>query len=307
MNKIAFIFPGQGSQSLGMLAKFADHAELKNTFAQASEVLGLDLWDLTQNGPEAKLNETEFTQPAILTASIALWRIWQNEKGEAPSVLAGHSLGEYSALVAAQSLDFQDAVSLVSKRGQFMQAAVPEGVGAMAAVLGLSDEEVKAICVNASEHEIVSAVNFNSPGQVVIAGHKYAVNRALDLIKQAGKRAILLPVSVPSHCLLMKPAADKLEQALQNIIIKSPQIPVFNNTDVKCETNADAIKSALIKQLYMPVRWVETIQAMSATCSIFVECGPGKVLTGLNKRINSALTTYPICEPDLFNLAIGRQ
>ncbi len=296
MQKYAFIFPGQGSQSMGMLSTFSDYPQVKNTFSQASEVLDYDLWDLIQNNPDDKLNETEFTQPAILTASIALWRIWQDEMAEQPSLLAGHSLGEYSALVAAQSLDFQEAVLLVSKRGQFMQEAVPEGVGAMAAVLGLSDDEVKQICINAAQNEVVSAVNFNSPGQVVIAGHKAAVNRALELIKQAGKRAILLPVSVPSHCLLMKPAAEKLEHALKNITFKTPQIPVFNNIDVKCETDPDAIKSALIKQLYMPVRWVEIIEAMSATCEIFVECGPGKVLTGLNKRINSELNTYSIME-----------
>jgi [acyl-carrier-protein] S-malonyltransferase len=296
MQKYAFIFPGQGSQSMGMLANFSDYSQVKNTFSQASEVLNYDLWDLIQNNPNDKLNETQYTQPAILAASIALWRIWQDENGHKPSLLAGHSLGEYSALVAAQSLDFLEAVLLVSKRGQFMQEAVPEGTGAMAAVLGLSDDEVKQICIDAAQNEIVSAVNFNSPGQVVIAGHKAAVNRALDLIKQAGKRAILLPVSVPSHCLLMKPAAEKLEQVLNNLTFKTPQIPVFNNVDVKCETDPDAIKSALIKQLYMPVRWVEIIEAMAKTCSVFIECGPGKVLTGLNKRINSELDTYSIME-----------
>lgn len=306
MQKIAFIFPGQGSQNLGMLAAFADYPQVKNTFSQASQVLGYDLWDLVQNDPKAQLNETQYTQPAILTASIALWRLWNDEKGAQPSLLAGHSLGEYSALVAAQALAFEDAVVLVAKRGQFMQQAVQEGIGAMAAVLGLSDDEVKQICEIAEQGEILSAVNFNAPGQVVIAGHKTALTRALQLIKEAGKRALPLPVSVPSHCLLMKPAAEQLAETLKTITIKSPKIRVFNNVDVTCCDAPDDIKLALIKQLYSPVRWVEIIQAMALTCPVFVECGPGKVLTGLNKRINSELVTYPSSEPDLFNTALRR-
>ncbi|MFA6037043.1 MAG: ACP S-malonyltransferase [Legionellales bacterium] len=306
MQKTAFIFPGQGSQSLGMLSAFADYPQIKNTFAIASRVLNYDLWDLVQNGPDVKLNETQYTQPAILTASYALWKIWNDEQGIKPSLLAGHSLGEYSALVAAESLSFEDAVLLVAKRGQFMQEAVPEGVGAMAAVLGLSDDEVKNICEKASENEVLSAVNFNAPGQVVIAGNKAALTRALDLIKQAGKRALPLPVSVPSHCLLMKPAAEQLALALESVTICSPQIPVVNNVNVTFENDPDAIKLALIQQLYSPVRWVETIQLMSQTCKLFIECGPGKVLTGLNKRINGELMTYPIGAPDLLNTALGR-
>lgn len=306
MQKHAFIFPGQGSQSIGMLKAFSDFPQIKNTFAKASAVLSYDLWDLIQKGPESQLNETQYTQPAILTASYALWQIWNDEKGTTPSIVAGHSLGEYTALVAAGSLAFEDAVSLVAKRGEFMQQAVPEGVGAMAAVLGLSDDEVIKICEQAAENEVLSAVNFNAPGQVVIAGNKTAMTRALQLIKEAGKRALPLPVSVPSHCLLMKSAAEKLAVILNNISVQTPKIPVVNNVDVACNENPDDIKHALVKQLYSPVRWVETIQKIAQDATVCIECGPGKVLTGLNKRINSELMTYPLCEPDLLMIALRR-
>ncbi len=304
MQKIAFIFPGQGSQSVGMLSAFANYPQIKTTFEKASSVLNYDLWDLIQNDSKAQLNETQYTQPAILTASIALWHIWKDEQGLTPSVMAGHSLGEYSALVAANSLAFEDAVYLVAKRGELMQQAVPEGFGAMAAVLGLSDDEVITICEQAKQDEVLSAVNFNAPGQVVIAGHKTALARALQLVKDAGKRALPLPVSVPSHCFLMKPAADQLAEILKSITIKTPDIPVYNNVDVACAQLASDIQSALVRQLYSPVRWVEIINAMSLETSVFVECGPGKVLSGLNKRINSELTTYPITEPDLLTSAL---
>lgn len=304
MQTCAFIFPGQGSQSLGMLSAFASEKIVQDTFAQASKVLDYDLWGLVQNGPVEMLNDTRYTQPAILTASYALWQIWREKGGLMPSLLAGHSLGEYSALVAAGALNFQDAVLLVSQRGAFMQEAVPEGIGAMAAVLGLSDDEVKNICLEAAQDEVLSAVNFNAPGQVVIAGHKTALERALVLIKAQGKRAMSLPVSVPSHCDLMQSAAEKLAKVLESIPLQTPQIPVLNNIDAKTRTEPDAIKHALVAQLYSPVLWVKTIETIAQQTQTFIECGPGKVLTGLNKRINSELATYPTCAPDLFTAAL---
>ncbi|MDO6497243.1 ACP S-malonyltransferase [Photobacterium sanguinicancri] len=292
MSKFAIVFPGQGSQAVGMLAELAEKfSVVTDTFAEASEVLGYDLWALVQNGPAEDLNQTHRTQPALLTASVAIWRVWQQEGGEQPTVLAGHSLGEYSALVCAGVMDFKDAVKLVELRGQLMQEAVPAGIGAMSAIIGLDNDAIAKACEEAAQGQVVSPVNFNSPGQVVIAGNKEAVERANVLCKEAGaKRALPLPVSVPSHCELMKPAADKLAVALENIEFNAPAIPVINNADVATETDPAAIKLALVKQLYGPVRWTESVERMASEgIEQLLEMGPGKVLTGLTKRINRAL------------------
>lgn len=292
MSKFAIVFPGQGSQAVGMLAELAEKfSVVTDTFAEASEVLGYDLWALVQNGPAEDLNQTHRTQPALLAASVAIWRVWQQEGGEQPTVVAGHSLGEYSALVCAGVIDFKDAVKLVELRGQLMQEAVPAGVGAMSAIIGLDNDAIAKACEEAAQDQVVSPVNFNSPGQVVIAGNKEAVDRANVLCKEAGaKRALPLPVSVPSHCELMKPAADKLAVALENIEFKAPAIPVINNADVATETDPAAIKLALVKQLYGPVRWTESVERMAEEgIEQLLEMGPGKVLTGLTKRINRAL------------------
>ena len=297
---LAFVFPGQGSQAVGMLAELAQtEQQVQATFAEASEVLGYDLWKVVSEGPADKLNQTNITQPAMLSAGIAVWRLWEEKGGVMPVVLAGHSLGEYTALVAAGALDFRDAVSLVAERGRLMQEAVPAGTGSMAAILGLDDAKVIEVCESAAQGEVVSAVNFNANGQVVIAGQVTAVERAVELAKEAGaKRAVVLPVSVPSHCALMKPAADKLAERLAGISISAPQIPVINNCDVSKANDADAIRDALVRQLYSPVRWVETIQAMAGEgVNTLVECGPGKVLVGLNKRIvkeMKALAVYDL-------------
>ncbi|EOB1204969.1 [acyl-carrier-protein] S-malonyltransferase [Photobacterium damselae subsp. damselae] len=292
MSKFAIVFPGQGSQAVGMLAELAEQFPIvQATFAEASEVLGYDLWALVQNGPAEDLNQTHRTQPALLTASVAIWRVWQEKGGEQPAVLAGHSLGEYSALVCAGVIDFKEAVKLVELRGQLMQEAVPAGVGAMSAIIGLDNDAIAKACADAAEDQVCSPVNFNSPGQVVIAGNKEAVDRANALCKEAGaKRALLLPVSVPSHCELMKPAADKLAVALENMTFNTPAIPVINNADVATETDPAAIKLALVKQLYGPVRWTESVERMAAEgIEELLEMGPGKVLTGLTKRINRSL------------------
>ncbi|EPA8651240.1 TPA: ACP S-malonyltransferase [Photobacterium damselae] len=292
MSKFAIVFPGQGSQAVGMLAELAEQFPIvQATFAEASEVLGYDLWALVQNGPAEDLNQTHRTQPALLTASVAIWRVWQEKGGEQPTVLAGHSLGEYSALVCAGVIDFKEAVKLVELRGQLMQEAVPAGVGAMSAIIGLDNDAIAKACADAAEDQVCSPVNFNSPGQVVIAGNKEAVDRANALCKEAGaKRALLLPVSVPSHCELMKPAADKLAVALENMTFNTPTIPVINNADVATETDPAAIKLALVKQLYGPVRWTESVERMAAEgIEELLEMGPGKVLTGLTKRINRSL------------------
>ncbi|ARR49682.1 TPA: ACP S-malonyltransferase [Photobacterium damselae] len=292
MSKFAIVFPGQGSQAVGMLAELAEQFPIvQATFAEASEVLGYDLWALVQNGPAEDLNQTHRTQPALLTASVAIWRVWQEKGGEQPTVLAGHSLGEYSALVCAGVIDFKEAVKLVELRGQLMQEAVPAGVGAMSAIIGLDNDAIAKACADAAEDQVCSPVNFNSPGQVVIAGNKEAVDRANALCKEAGaKRALLLPVSVPSHCELMKPAADKLAVALENMTFNTPAIPVINNADVATETDPAAIKLALVKQLYGPVRWTESVERMAAEgIEELLEMGPGKVLTGLTKRINRSL------------------
>jgi len=295
-NNLAFVFPGQGSQSLAMLADFAEHEVVQSTFTEASSALGYDLWQLVQQGPVEKLNQTNFTQPALLTASVALWRLWHAKSSVTPALLAGHSLGEYSALVCAGVLSLTDAVTLVEKRGEFMQASVPEGVGAMAAVIGLDDKVIIEACLQAADDEVVSAVNFNSPGQVVIAGHKAAVERAGVLCKEAGaKRVLPLPVSVPSHCALMKDAAQKLAEAFNNVTFNEPNIPVVNNVDVIAETSVDAIKTALIKQLYSPVRWTEIVQYLAQQgVDNVIEAGPGKVLQGLLKRIDKTISCQTV-------------
>ena len=307
MAKLAFVFPGQGSQSVGMLAELAsENPQVQDTFAQASEVLGYDLWALTQNGPEADLNATHRTQPALLAASVAVWRVWQAKGGEQPQVLAGHSLGEYSALVCAGVLDFQDAIKLVQLRGELMQQAVPAGTGAMYAIIGLDDDKVIAACEQAAQGDVVSAVNFNSPGQVVIAGQTEAVARAGEACKEAGaKRALPLPVSVPSHCALMKPAAEKLAVELEKLQVNAPVIPVVNNVDVALPTDPELIRDALVRQLYSPVRWTESVQKLAEMgAEKVLEVGPGKVLTGLIKRIDKSLDVDAINTPDSLNASL---
>jgi len=298
MKKFAMVFPGQGSQTVGMLAELAgNYPIVQETFKQASEVLGYDLWQLVQEGPAEELNKTWQTQPALLTASVAVYRVWQQKYPELkPEVMAGHSLGEYSALVCAGVLDFQDAVKLVELRGKLMQQAVPEGTGAMYAIIGLDNDAIISACKQAEQGEVVSAVNFNSPGQVVIAGAKAAVERAAALCKEAGaKRALPLAVSVPSHCALMKPAADQLSVSLESITLKAPVVAVLNNVDVKAETDAVAIRNALVRQLYSPVRWTETVEKMAQNgVEVLVEVGPGKVLNGLTKRIVDSLQAVSV-------------
>ncbi|MCI8211602.1 malonyl CoA-ACP transacylase [Pseudomonas sp. S25] len=303
---LAFVFPGQGSQSLGMLAdQGAQHPLILDTFAQASDALGYDLWALTQEGPVESLNQTDKTQPAILTASVALWHVWLAEGGAVPAFVAGHSLGEYSALVAAQSLSLADAVKLVERRGQLMQEAVPAGQGGMAAILGLDDADVIAACAEAAQGEVVSAVNFNSPGQVVIAGSAEAVKRAMELCKARGaKRALPLPVSVPSHCELMRPAAERFAESIEAIEWQAPQIPLVQNVSASVVTDLATLKTDLLQQLYKPVRWVESIQALAANgATQLIECGPGKVLAGLNKRCAEGVTTYNLDTPDAYAAA----
>ncbi len=305
---LAFVFPGQGSQSMGMLDALANEfTDVEKTFRAASEVLGYDLWDIVQNGPAEKLNSTDITQPAMLAAGVAVWRVWQARGGTQPAVLAGHSLGEYSALVCGGSLAFEDAIKLVAERGRLMQQAVPAGTGAMAAVLGLDDDVVRAVCTEAAAGEVVEAVNFNSPGQVVVAGHKTAVERVVELAKAKGaKRALLLPVSVPSHCALMQPAAEKLATVLEGVAIQPPQIPVINNVDVAMPTDPAAIRSALVRQLHSPVRWVETVQKMAADgVDRLIECGPGKVLVGLNKRIERNMAAQAVFDADSLAAALA--
>lgn len=300
MEKIAYVFPGQGSQAVGMLAELAVENEIiGQTFAQASEALGYDLWQLVHEGPAETLNQTDKTQPALLTASVAIWRAIQATSAPQPAMLAGHSLGEYSALVCAGVIDFKDAVKLVELRGQLMQQAVPAGTGAMFAIIGLDNEAIAKACEDAAQGGVVAPVNFNSPGQVVIAGEKAAVERAADACKAAGaKMAVALPVSVPSHCELMKPAAEKLSEALSAISFTAPSIPVINNVDVAQPSDVEAIKDALVRQLYCPVRWSETVEMMAADgVSQLVEVGPGKVLTGLAKRINRSLSAKVANDP----------
>ncbi|KAA1193153.1 ACP S-malonyltransferase [Pseudohalioglobus sediminis] len=301
----AFVFPGQGSQKVGMLA--AAHAEfepVRDTFTEAADTLGYDMWDLIQNGDQAALNLTETTQPVLLASSVALWRAWQSQGGGAPAMMAGHSLGEFSALVCAGSLSFTDALRLVRQRGQFMQTAVPVGEGAMAAIIGLDDDTINTIC--ADTDGVVAAVNFNSPGQVVIAGHTAAVDAAIVALKEAGaKRAMPLPVSAPFHTELMKPAGEQLAGAIAGIEIKTPEMPVVHNVHAQTETDPERIRALLVEQIYSPVQWTACVGNMlAAGVSNVVECGPGKVLSGLNRRIDKSLTSYSLEEPDALAAAV---
>ena len=302
MNKFAFLFPGQGSQSVGMMNGFGESAIIRDTFAEASDVLGLDFWSMATELNET-INETTNTQPIMLIAGIATWRVWQASTDKLPSVLAGHSLGEYTALVASGALSFADALPLVRYRAEVMQSAVPAGVGAMAAILGLDDAVVREVCAEAAQNEVLEAVNFNSPGQVVIAGNKAAVERGMELAKAKGaKRALPLPVSVPSHCALMKPAAVKLAEYLKNVMVNVPKISVIQNADVAAYQDAEKIKDALVRQLYSPVRWVETVQAIHAQgITQAAECGPGKVLAGLTKRIVAELSCVALTNNETLN------
>ena len=282
----AFVFPGQGSQSVGMMAAYGDAPVIRATFDEASLALGQDLWQMVAEGPAELLAQTVNTQPLMLTAGIAAWRLWQEKGGKVPAVVAGHSLGEYSALVAAGVLQFKDAVPLVRLRAAAMQDAVPLGTGAMAAILGLDDDGIRAACAEAAQGEVVEPVNFNAAGQTVIAGHKAAVERAMEVCKAKGaKRAVALPVSAPFHSSLIRPAADKLAARLAEIELNAPQIPVINNVDVTVENDPAKIRDTLVRQAYNPVRWVETIQKMASMgVTVVAECGPGKVLAGLTKR-----------------------
>ena len=298
MMKLAFVFPGQGSQAVGMLSDMIDLSVVKNTIIEASDALGVDLLSMMQNGPAEDLNLTVNTQPVMLTASVAFYRAWLEAGGVKPDIMAGHSLGEYSALTAANVISLTDAVKLVRLRAEAMQNAVPVGVGGMAAILGIDDEVVKQVCAEAqaATGEIVEAVNFNSPGQVVIAGHKGAVEKACELAKAAGaKRALVLPVSAPFHSTLLKPAAEKLQAALAELTLNAPTIPVVNNVDVLVQNDVAAIKDALVRQAWHPVRWVECVQYIAEQgVTDMVECGPGKVLAGLAKRIDARLTGHAL-------------
>ena len=304
----AFVFPGQGSQCVGMLkALAADHAQIVETFREASEVLGYDLWDLTQNGPEEALNRTAVTQPALLAADVGCYRAWRARNGVQPAVMAGHSLGEYAALVCAEAMDFREAVRLVARRGELMQEAVPQGEGAMAAILGLADEAVEAVCRDCAQGETLAAANYNAPGQVVIAGTKAAVDRALIAARAAGaRRSVVLAVSAPSHCGLMQGAAREFAETLAPVTLKAPVVPVIQNTPVAALSEPDLIREALVSQLFSPVRWVETIRLVAAWegMSRIVECGPGKVLTGLDRRIVD-LPCVSLGEPADFAAALG--
>ncbi|HSO78759.1 MAG TPA: ACP S-malonyltransferase [Chromatiaceae bacterium] len=304
---IAIIFPGQGSQSVGMLAELAAAwPQVGETFAEASEALGLDLWQVTSQGPRDLLDRTDITQPAMLAAGVAVWRVWNQAGGPAPAWMAGHSLGEFTALVCAGALGFADAVALVAQRGRFMQEAVPAGAGAMAAILGLADDQVVAVCAQAAEGGILEPVNFNSPGQVVIAGEAAAVARGIAAAKAAGaKRAVLLPVSVPSHCALMRPAAERLAVALAAIPLAAPRIPVLHNVTVDAVADPAAIRDRLVRQLYSPVRWVETVRCLADQgVELLLEAGPGKVLTGLTKRIDDRLEALAVLDPKGLALAL---
>lgn len=305
---LAMIFPGQGSQSVGMLAALAEqYPEVQATFAQASEILGFDLWQLAQEGPGERLDKTVITQPVMLAAGVATWRAWRSGGGATPSNMAGHSLGEYTALVCSGSIEFADAIRLVTRRAELMQAAVPPGEGAMAAILGLDDDAVIAACNAAAQGQVVSAVNFNSPGQVVIAGERAAVERATEHAKAAGaKRALLLNVSVPSHCELMRPAAEQLAQALAGTALAASSVPVTGNADVRIYEDAEQIREGLAKQLYSPVRWTETIRELVGRgSSSVVECGPGKVLTGLVKRIDRSIPAVCIDTRETMTTALA--
>lgn len=305
---LAIVFPGQGSQSVGMLAELAAaHPEVKATFDEASEGAGVDLWEIAQNGPEDKLNSTENTQPALLAASVAVWRVYLKQGGKRPAYLSGHSLGEYSALVAAGALSLKDAAGLVAERGRLMQAAVPSGVGAMAAILGGDDAQIAQVCEEVAQGQIVAPANYNSPGQLVIAGHAEAVDRALARLAELGvKKAVKLAVSVPSHCMLMRDAADRLGEKMAAIAWSAPTIPVVQNADAAVHTDLDDIRGALQRQLYLPVRWTECVQALAAAgVSQALECGPGKVLAGLIKRIDKSVETRAIGAPAELDAAVA--
>jgi [acyl-carrier-protein] S-malonyltransferase len=305
---LAMVFPGQGSQSVGMLSGLAQAFSLvSGTFLEASDILGYDLWKLVFEGPEADLNRTDRTQPAMLAAGVAVWRIWRAQGGKRPALMAGHSLGEYTALVCSDALAFADAIALVAERGRCMQEAVPAGSGAMAAILDLDDADVVDVCTRASEGRVVAAVNFNSPGQVVIAGEAAAVQRAMELAKASGaKRAVPLPVSVPSHCELMRPAAERFAELLQRTTIKTPAIPVIQNVDVTAHDAPDVICEALKQQMYSPVQWVRTVEIMrDEGIHRIIEAGPGKVLAGLCKRIHKELEVVAVYDPDSLNAALN--
>lgn len=290
MKKFAFVFPGQGSQSRGMMNGYADFAAVRDAFSEASDILKQDMWRLVSEGEDAELNATVNTQPVMLTAGVAVYRAWQSQNGSTPALMAGHSLGEYTALVASGALKFSDALPLVRYRAQCMQEAVPEGVGGIAAILGLDDDIVRSVCAEGAQGEVLEAVNFNSPGQVVIAGNRAAVERGMEIAKAKGaKRALMLPMSVPSHCSLLKGAAEKLRTFLNGVAIIAPATPVLHNADVASYSDGEKIKDALVRQLYSPVRWVETVQAFGKQGVTYnVECAPGKVLAGLNKRIDTS-------------------
>ncbi|MBB3183456.1 [acyl-carrier-protein] S-malonyltransferase [Halomonas fontilapidosi] len=304
---LALIFPGQGSQQIGMLRELAErYSVVRTTFEEAADALGYDLWQVVQEGPSEALNATACTQPALLTASVAVWRVWQELEGPRPGAMAGHSLGEYSALVCAGALPFAQGVRLVKLRGEAMQAAVPAGEGAMAAILGLDDEAVEQACARAANGDVVAAVNYNAPGQVVIAGSKAAVERAIAACQDAGaKRAMPLPVSVPSHCDLMRPAAERLAAAMEEVDLRSPRYTVFQNVDAQAHADVETLRTRLIEQLYQPVRWTSCIEAMNAHgAEVFIECGPGKVLTGLNKRIARGSKGLAVNDPDSLSAAL---
>lgn len=303
---LAFVFPGQGSQSVGMMTAYGEMAVVRDTLAEAADALGFDLAEMIAKGPAETLNQTINTQPAMLAAGVAVYRLWLAKGGAAPALLAGHSLGEYTALTCAGALAFADALRLVRQRAEAMQTAVPEGAGAMAALLGLDDDTVRALCAEAAQGEVLEAVNFNAPGQVVIAGNKAAVDRGCALAKGKGaRRALPLPVSVPSHCALMRPAADKLRLAMESISIRPPAIPVIHNADVTTHGEPAAIRDALARQLYSPVRWVESMQTFAAQgVTRIAECGPGKVLTGLNKRILEKVPTLALADAAAMDMAL---
>ncbi len=305
---LAFVFPGQGSQQVGMLRELAErYSVVRTTFEEAADALDYDLWKVVQEGPEESLNATACTQPALLTASVAIWRVWQELEGPRPGAMAGHSLGEYSAMVCAGVMSFADGVRLVRLRGEAMQEAVPLGQGGMAAILGLDNSAVEQACAAAEQGEVVAAVNYNAPGQVVIAGAKAAVERAIGLCQEAGaKRAMPLPVSVPSHCALMRPAAERLAAAMAELDMRSPRYTVYQNVDAQSHADVETLRTRLIEQLYQPVRWTSCVEAMEAGgAQVFIECGPGKVLTGLGKRIAKGSKGLAVNDPDSLEAALG--
>lgn len=309
MSKLAFVFPGQGSQKVGMLADLElKNKQVSDTFAEASDVLGYDMWKMVQEGPQEEINLTERTQPILLASSVAIWRIWLDMQGQKPSFMAGHSLGEWSALVCSETVSFSDALKIVQARGQYMQKAVPVGEGAMAAIIGLEDSIIIEACQSASEIGVVDAVNFNAPGQVVIAGSISAVNQAIEECKQAGaKRALPLPVSAPFHTSLMKPAADQLSELVNSVTFKQPSVPVVHNVHAETEENPDTIKTLMLEQIYKPVRWVDCVKTLkSSGVNTLVECGPGKVLCGLNKRIDKELLSLATDDQSSFEATLSQ-